>query len=139
MRVAGTFLADLDLVGTDGTPFAIQALATLTADGGATATDTDDYGFGTGAFFHSPKHGAWKRTGQRAISITLLEFAYTSTGTLTTIFKLQFDRDFADSTFDMGEGTVTFEAFLPEQDPLDPDETPVATGGGTFGVQRVDP
>jgi hypothetical protein len=139
LRVAGSFLADLHLVGTDGTPFDIQALATLTADGGAMATDTDDYGFGTGSFFHSPKHGVWKRTGQRAVSITLLEFAYTAAGSLTTIFKLKFDGEFADRHFDVGEGTVAFEAFLPGQDPLDPEEEPVATGEGTFAVRRIRP
>jgi hypothetical protein len=137
IRMAGSFLTQLHLTGTDGTPFTIQALATLSADGGAIATDTDDYGFGTGSFFHSPKHGAWKRIGVRAISITLLEFAYDPLGNLTTIYKLNFQGEFSDQRLDVGGGTVTFEAFLPHQDPLDPEEQPVATGEGTFSVQRI--
>ena len=100
------------------------------------ATDTDDYGFGTGA---SPKHGAWQRTGRRAISITLLEFAYNDSGLLTTIFKLVFEGEFSDRSFNFGEGTVTFAAFIPPNDPLDPDTDPDATGGGTFTVKRIEP
>ncbi|MDH3636987.1 MAG: hypothetical protein OES09_00800 [Gammaproteobacteria bacterium] len=55
--VAGSFLVDPRLIGTDGTPFEAQPLATLTADGGAVAIQTDDDGFGTASFFHGPKHG----------------------------------------------------------------------------------
>jgi hypothetical protein len=139
VRVAGSFLAQLELTGAGGTPFTIQALATLSADGGAIATDTDDYGLGTGTFFHSPKHGVWKKTGRRAISITLLEFAYDNQGNSTTVYKLVFDGRFSDSNLDTGEGIVTFDAFLPSQDPLDPDAQPVATGDGTFSVQRIKP
>jgi hypothetical protein len=136
-RVAGSFLAQLELTGPSGDEFPVQALATLSADGGAVATDTDDFGFGTGTFFHSPKQGAWKRTGRRAVSITLLEFAYDSQGALTTIYKLVFDGRFSDRNLNTGEGTVTLDAFLPTQDPLDPDEDPIATGSGTFSVQRI--
>jgi hypothetical protein len=139
VRVAGSFLAELQLTGTGGTSFTLQALATLSADGSATATDTDDYGFGSGEFFHSPKHGVWKRTGNRAVSITLLEFAYDNKGKLTTIYKLVFDGEFSDRKLDTGEGLVTFDAFLPDQDPRDPDEEPVAKGEGTFSVQRIRP
>jgi hypothetical protein len=140
VRVAGSFLAELELTGTGGgPPFTIQALATLGADGSAVATDTDDYGFGTGTFFHSPKHGVWKKTGPRAVSITFLEFAYDNDGTLTTIFKLIFDGQFSDRKLDTGEGSVTFDAFAPEQDPLDPLTPPLASGEGTFSVRRIKP
>ncbi len=138
-QVAGSYLADLQLTGTDGTPFRIQALATLAADGGAVATDTDDFGLGSASFFHSPKHGAWKRTGARSISITVLEFAFDSAGNLTTVFKLNFLTEFDSRQFEKGAGTVTFSAFLPAQDPLDPETTPIATGGGSFTFRRISP
>lgn len=138
-RVAGSYLVDLELIGTDGNPFAVQALTTLTADGGAVATDTDDFGLGTGAFFHSPKHGAWKWTAERSVSITVLEFAYDNVGNLITVFKLNFAADFDDRHFETGEGVVSFEAFLPVQDPLDPDTIPVATGSGEFTFRRIAP
>jgi len=138
-RVAGSFLIDLALNGTDGAPFDVQALATLAADGSVIATDTDDFGFGTGAFFHSPKQGAWKKTDKRSVSITVLEFAYDNVGKLSTVFKLNFLADFDDKRFDSGGGTVSFEAFLPVQDALDPDTFPVATGGGDFTFRRIMP
>ena len=138
-RVAGSFLLDLNLTGTDGTQFAVQALATLSADGGVVATDTDDFGLGTAAFVHSPKQGAWKKIGKRDIRITLLEFAYDHYGNLTTVFKLQFQAEFEDKKFDSGSGLVSFEAFLPGQDVLDPNTIPVATGGGDFSFQRINP
>jgi hypothetical protein len=140
LKVAGSFLAELQLIGTDGTPFEVQALATLAADGGAVATDTDDFGFGTKTFFHSPKQGAWKRTGVRSISITLLEFAYDRAGNLELIYRLTFAGEFTDRHFDAGRGTVTLEAFvpgLPGQDPLDPEAAPVGSGDGTFTVRRI--
>ena len=137
-RVAGSFLVQLELTGAGPAPFSIQALATLGADGSAIATDTDDYGFGTGTFFHSPKHGVWKKTGRRAISITLLEFAYDTEGALTTIYRLVFDGQFGDRNLNTGEGVVTFDAFGPDQDPLDPDEVPLASGEGSFSVRRIE-
>jgi hypothetical protein len=138
-RVAGSFLVDLELTGSAGTPFPVQALATLAADGGAVATDTDDFGFGTGGFYHSPKQGAWKRIGKHSISITVLEFAYDTLGNLTMVFKLNFVADFDDRRFDSGGGAVAFDAFLPGQDPLDPDTIPVASGGGEFAFRRISP
>ena len=131
-KVAGSFLADVDL---EGLP-PLMALATLTAEGGLVATDTDDFGFGVGFGFHSPKHGAWARTGSREITAPMLEFAYDPVGTLTTIFKLVFVVEF-DSDFLVGVGVVTFDAFLPSQDPLDPEEEPVASGGGTVTFRRI--
>ena len=138
-HVAGSYLIGLDLVGTDGTPFAVQALATLASDGGVVATDTDDFGLGTGLFYHSPKQGSWKKVGKRDIRITVLEFAYDSFGNLTTIFKLVFLVEFEDKRFDTGGGLVGFEAFLPGQDVLDPETVPVATGGGKFTFSRILP
>lgn len=137
--VAGSYLIGLNLTGTDGIPFAVQALATLAADGGVVATDTDDFGLGTGLFFHSPKQGAWKRVGKRDIRITVLEFAYDPHGNLTTIFKLVFLVEFEDKHFNSGAGLVGFEAFLPGQDVLDPETVPVATGGGDFTFARIAP
>ena len=138
-RVAGSYLIDLDLVGTDGLPFAVGALATLTRGGGVVATDTDDFGFGTQTFFHSPKQGAWKRIGKKDIRITVLEYAYDPFGNLTTIFKLVFLVEYEDKDFNIGSGDVAFEAFLPGQDVLDPETVPVATGGGSFAFERIQP
>lgn len=138
-QVAGSYLIDLNLTGTDGLPFSVQALATIAADGGVIATDTDDFGLGTDLFYHSPKQGAWKRAGKKDIEITVLEFAYDSFGNLTTIFRLNFLAGFAERHFDAGEGAVSFEAFVPGQDVLDPQTIPVATGGGSFTFRRIEP
>ena len=56
LRVAGSYLIenlDIPLAGQAD----LQALATLTAHGGAIATDSDDFGLAATAP-HSPKHGA---------------------------------------------------------------------------------
>ena len=136
-RMAGSYLLNLELIGGDGEPFTVQALATLSADGGVVATDTDDFGLGTGAFFHSTKHGAWEATAKSALTITVIEFAYDASGNLTTLFRLVFDADYDDSSYTSGAGDVSFDAFLPGQDPLDADEPPVASGSGTFGFRKI--
>lgn len=69
----------------------------------------------------------------------MLEFAYDNFGKLSTVFKLNFLADVDDRRFDAGDGTVSFEAFLAAQDPLDPDTIPVATGGGDFTFRRIIP
>jgi hypothetical protein len=132
-RIAGSFLIHADLVGA---PIPLQALATLGADGGVVATDTDDFGNGFAFGFHSPKHGVWKQTGNREVTIKVLEFAYDQNGTLTTIFKLTFIAQF-DSGYQAGSGNVSFDAFLPSQDALNPNEIPVASGDGDFTFKRI--
>jgi len=134
-RVAGSYLVHADLVGL---PLPLQALATLGADGGAVATDIDDFGYGVRFGFHSPKHGVWKQTGKQQITIKVLEFAYDPTGALTTVYKLTFIAQFNDKNFQRGAGEVKFDAYLPFQDVLDPDEIPVASGEGTFSFRRID-
>lgn len=133
-RVAGSYFIQLQLAGF---PVPLLALATITEDGGAVATDTDDFGFIVGGF-HSPKHGVWKRSGRREITIRILEFAYSGFGgPLTTIFDLRFVAQFNEGLND-GSGSVTFKAFLPSQDPLDPATVPVSNGAGTFTFRRIE-
>ena len=133
-RVAGSYLVRADLVGI---PIPLQALATLGADGGAIATDTDDFGNGARFGFHSPKQGVWKETGKQQITIKVLEFAYDPSGALTTVYKLTFVAQFDDKNYQTGAGEVKFDAYLPFQNVLDPDEIPVASGEGTFSFQRI--
>jgi hypothetical protein len=120
-RIAGTYLIDVNLDG-----FMVQALATLTKEGLVIATDTDDH-----ALFHSPKHGVWRRTGRREVTIRIYEYDYDATGVLERTFRLDFfvhlDRD-----LEGGEGDVVFDVFLPFQDLLNDEPFPAGTGTFTF-------
>lgn len=116
---------------------ACQSSVSIRSSGGVVATDTDDFDLRTGAFFHSAKHGAWKSTGKKDLITTIIEFAYDASGNLAAVFRLEFDARFDDTTYAGGTGNVSFDAFLPGQDPLDADEPPVASGSGTPAFRRI--
>jgi hypothetical protein len=148
-RVAGTYVIAAylgDSVPGESVP--IQALATLTADGGVVATDTDDFGYEILQDFHSPKHGSWQRTGKREVTITIYELGFTDLGlgdpAPAVVFKLTFVAEFADNNFNGGAGVVAYSVrFLPildpGADPLDLDSGLPAgpPGSGTVAFKRV--
>jgi hypothetical protein len=148
-RVAGTYVIAAylgDSVPGESVP--IQALATLTADGGVVATDTDDFGYEILQDFHSPKHGSWQRTGKREVTITIYELGFADLGlgdpTPAVVFKLTFVAEFSDNDFNGGAGVVAYSVRLlpildPSADPLDLDSGLPAgpPGSGTVAFKRV--
>lgn len=142
--VAGSYAIAVDF----GAPTPVQALATLNADGGIIATDTDDFGFGIDQRFHSPKHGLWERSGKRSVTATVYEYAFLEEGleggnVPALVFRLTFEFTFADRTLTNGTGTVHYTAHLlptldPGADPLDPESgTIVGAGGGDVSFRRL--
>lgn len=127
--VAGSYLGDAD---------GITFIATLMADGTFIQTDATDFGQGDllANGFNSPQHGAWTRTGPRETTVTHLQIAYDSNGALTGIVRISATGTW-DENFEEGSGTYTFEVFAPDQDPLDPNATPVNAGEGTYTVRRI--
>lgn len=148
-RVAGTYVIAAYLGdAVPGESLPIQALATLTADGGVVATDTDDFGYEILQDFHSPKHGSWERTGKREVTITIYEFGLADIGlgdpAPIVVFKLTFVAEFADKTFNGGAGVVAYSVrqlplLDPTADPLDLDSGLPAgpPGSGTVAFKRV--
>ena len=45
--------------------------------------------------------------------------------------------EFADHTFQMATGTFTSRLFLPDQDPLDPDEMPFLMIQGSLTMRKI--
>jgi len=125
----------------------VQAMATLAADGGVVATDTDDYGFDIVEDFHGAKHGNWERTGKREITLSIYEFGYSATTakgyTPIVVYKLTFVVTFEDESMAGGSGTVSYAAHaLPaldsNADPLDLESGfVVAVGEGTVEFARM--
>lgn len=140
-RVAGSYLIENLAIPAAGLQD-LQALATLTADGGAVATDSDDFGLAATAP-HSPKQGSWKRTGKRRISITVLEFAYDADGIHDKTWRLEFTATFDDRNFTTGSGELVAKLYpvpyLPGSHPLDPDAVPFFVGTGSFDFRRIMP
>ena len=127
----------------------IQALATLSADGGVIATDTDDFGYEILQDFHSPKHGNWQRTGEREVTITIYELGFVDIGlgdpAPAVVFKLTFVAEYSDKYFNDGAGVVAYSVRLlplldPSADPLDLDSGLPAgpPGSGNFAFKRVE-
>lgn len=146
-RVAGSYVIAAYLGESAALP--VQAMATLAADGGVVATDTDDYGFEITQDFHSPKHGSWARTGKNEIALSIYEFGFSATDapgyTPIVVYKLVFVVQYDDKSFDGGAGVVNYAAHLlpaldPEADPLDLESGAlVAVGEGTVEFRRLAP
>jgi hypothetical protein len=139
--VAGSYLIE-NLAIPDAGLAGMQALATISIDGTVVATDTDDYGLAATAP-QSPKHGAWKRTGRRQISITVLEFAYDAAGIHNFTWRLEFTGEFTNQRFKRGSGTQVAKLFPvpypPGMDPLDPNAPPIFQANGSFDFRRIMP
>ena len=140
-KVAGSYL--IENLAIPGAGFeSLQALASMTSDGVVIVTDTDDFGLAATAP-HSPKLGAWKRTGHRDIAITIIEFAYDPVGNHIFTWRLELAGEFADKKFNNGTGTLVAKLFPPETlpglDPLDPDSLPLLAIDGSFDFRRIMP
>lgn len=84
------------------------------------------------------QQGAWTRSGKRQTIIKTLNFTFDSdtgisTGFGRSSFTVEFQPGFNEIT-----GEVFVEIFGPDQNPLDPDATPINTfGPNTFTGQRI--
>lgn len=140
-RVAGSYLIENLSIPAAGLAD-LQAMANLAADGGVIATDSDDFGLAATAP-HSPKHGAWKKTGKRQIIIKVLEFAYDPVGNHNLTWTLEFTGNFENRRFDGGTGSLVAKLFpvpyLPGMHPLDPNAIPIFVAEGTFDFRRIVP
>ena len=125
-KVAGTYL----LTQSDG----FLQILTITASGTAFSQNS-------GQMTPPPfgdQQGAWKRFGDRQVIIKTLDFTFDSdTGVFTGFGRSSFTVEFQPG-FNEITGEVLVEIFGPDQNPLDPDATPINTfGPNTFTGQRV--
>ena len=140
-KVAGSYLIE-NLALPDAGFDSLQALASITSDGIVVVTDTDDFGLGVTSP-HSPKLGAWKRTGHRDIAIVIIEFAYDNVGNHIFTWRLELAGHFAEDSLNVGTGTLVAKLFPPVSssvfDPLDPDSVPLQAIDGSFDFRRIMP
>ena len=133
-RIAGTyFLKD---------NFETLWIVTITADGTWSSINSGQFGGALNRPPFSDQQGVWKRTGSKEITAKTLNYVYvflngTPAGVIGVTrgrFVMKFEEHFQQVS-----GTVLGETFAPDQDPLDPDETPIpeATFNLTFTGQRV--
>jgi hypothetical protein len=90
-----------------------------------------------GGFKTSTAYGSWIQTGPQEITSKEMWFLYSHDGVhqyitrFTTVYS--FDPDFKTFSAELFE-----ELFLPDQDPTNPDEVPVFTGGDSWTAKRLD-
>lgn len=128
LQVAGGWHAVADL---GAGPF--EALLGLTADGGLVMSNTSRSG---GAVKLNTSFGSWKRIGVRTIAATHLILIEDPDGNLRNYEKVV-----SELVIDGDElsGPVVGLIYAPEQDPLDPEETPILTLTGSVTARRVLP
>lgn len=138
-KVAGAYLTDYVIDSPPG--FAPSpGVISLAADGSAWATDTYSFGSGNPAVFglQSPQHGSWTKTGPLTIKSKTLWFIMDETGFHTTTGVGVVHYQFADENFQMATGTFQTGLYLPDQDPLDPDEMPILVIEGSLTMRKID-
>jgi len=127
-NVAGSYLLQQD----DG----FLQILTLTKQGNALSQNNGQF---TGQSRFGDQQGAWQKAkGKRKLVIQTLDFTFDTVKDLFTGFgRSTFDVEF-DSGFDSLSGTVFVEIFSSDQDPLDPNATPIETFGPTnFTGRRI--
>jgi hypothetical protein len=132
--VAGSYLVEEEEWPTpSGETLSGQGVVTFGADGTFLGEFTPDFGVDHPARFKSGKHGTWKRTGPRELTVTMLGFDYGQeeenpnpdfgpenrvTGTIRITNTVSFDEGFESFTV---EGAVEVFLAVDGEDPLDPD------------------
>lgn len=128
-RVAGAWLVTIDFGGgpRDG-------VMQLSADGGV-AINNGLYINPDGSTSHlTTGFGAWKRTGLRSIAATILIQIVADDGSLKFYEKVNNELTIEGNVL-CGEGMGL--VYLPGQDPLDPDTTPVQVLSGPIVGRRI--
>jgi hypothetical protein len=113
----------------------ILALVTQNADGTLLAVSPELHGNGAPGYFglRTPMHGSWKRTGPSSIAFCGVYLATDADGMPGVpalgggaFLKLNGTSEFA-RDFQSLRGGGTVRVYRTDQDPLDPDEPPVAS------------
>ena len=125
-KASGTYLLTL----SDG----FLQILTITAKGTAISQNS-------GQMIPPPfgvQQGAWERFGNRQVIVKTLNFTFDSdTGAFTGFGRSSFTVEFQPG-FNEITGEILVEIFGPDQNPLDPDATPInAFGPNTFTGQRI--
>ena len=132
-KVAGSFY--LDQVDNSATIF--KGLITFHADGTLLATDTVSFGASDDPFsIFSAQFGTWRRTGRREITWTSILFAFDHEGIQQAVARFESVVTFG-PRFHTLSAVFTARGFLPDQDPLGPDEEPFLEVQGTYSGRRI--
>ena len=119
-RAAGAYLVDIP-------ERSEKYLLAFSEDGRVLSEDTNDFGNGVPAAFQSAFYGSWKRTGRSTLVYSVLTFGFDAGGVNRNVVRhtatVHFDKKFQNFRQD-----GSFAVFTAIQDPLDPNEVPVATG-----------
>ena len=136
-KVAGSYLVEeKEWPMASGEILSGEGLVTFGADGTFLGEFTLDFGADHPSRFKSGKHGTWRQTGPRELTLTLLGFDYGQqednpvpvfgpenrvTGTIRIINSISFDEDFEKFS---EEGSVEVFLAVDRADPLDPNAKP---------------
>ena len=136
-KVAGSYLVEEEEWPTGSSDtLSGEGLVTFGADGTFLGEFTLDFGADHPSRFKSGKHGTWRQTGPRELTLTLLGFDYGQeednpapvfgpenrvTGTIRIINTISFDEDFEKFS---EEGSVEIFLAVDRADPLDPNAKP---------------
>ena len=121
-KVAGTYL----LTEADDGGFRI---VTITADGGWFGIHSYQFDIK-----FSNQQGAWKKIGERKITVSTLNFALLKDGVGTSRFNFTVEFD---KTYQQVSGELVGKMFPPGVDPLDPVAVPIKTFDNTFTGKRL--
>lgn len=105
-------------------------------DGRMLSEDTNDFGDGVPAAYQSAFYGTWAPTGRRTLVYTALAFAFDASGVNVTLVRHSAKVVF-DEKFQRFHQEGTFAVFAASQDPLDPEELPIATGTFSGTGRRI--
>ncbi len=136
-KVAGSYLVEeKEWPTASGETLSAEGLVTFGADGTFLGEFTVDFGADHPARFKSGKHGTWRQTGPRELTLTLLGFDYGQeqdnpvpvfgpenrvTGIIRIINSIAFDESFEKFS---EEGSVEVFLTVDGADPLDPNAEP---------------
>lgn len=123
-RVAGSYFME--------TPDGLIAMTVVNADGTWQGQDTTDFG-ADGGFLNGEVYGAWEKTGSKETTWTGVFLVYDNPdsgirGNLALIARTRVVLEHS-KEFDSFTGQFVTQAFLPTDDPLDPDAIPVIEVG----------
>jgi len=121
-KIAGTYLLTED---DDGG----SRIVTITADGNWFGIHSSQL---NNKF--SNQQGVWKKTGEREITVRVLNFSSLEDGVGSSLFSFTVNLD---KTYQQINGKLSGKLFSPGADPLDPVAIPLKTFSNTFTGKRL--
>ena len=144
LKMAGSWYGSFQAAIPDPPP-PMPVVYTVSADGGGVVASPEMHGSGAPAFLglRTTFHLTWTRTGRMETTWTGIDFAMDEDGNLGVpayggagILRIsgvgQFDKYFQTYT-----GTGMIDAFMANQDPLDPNEEPVVSIPIVYEYRRI--